>query len=58
MKLENIDAVKVELQRLQKAIEEYEANGCDNWNHKFTANIKRKSMDLTRALSKMRQERY
>lgn len=57
MKIENIEQAVIEAKRFLEAVEKYQQDGCKSWDSKNTANIKRKSMDLTRQLAKMRQER-
>lgn len=54
MKTEYIKQAYEEAQRFIKAVDEFEAKGFKSWNAKQSANVKRKSMDLTRSLSKMR----
>lgn len=64
MKLENINEVEFEAKRLLKRITDLKKNG--SFNHdktqvyvcKESAAVKRSSMDLTRSLSKMRNEIY
>ena len=67
MKAERINAVKVEMQRLQKAILDLEnAEGAANGNRNgyyygravHTGRVRRASMDLTRALADLRRSNY
>jgi hypothetical protein len=54
MKKEDILLAYEEAQRFIKAVDDYRNVNFGCWEYKHSANVKRKSMDLTRSLSKMR----
>ena len=70
MKLQHIKTVKEEAKRLLSRIKEYETKEFTNWERQTAAQykttrgcletgaIKRASMDLTRSLSKLRNDTY
>ena len=55
MKAENIKAVKEEMKRLTKRINEFESSR--EYENKASGAVKRASMDLTRALAKLRNDK-
>ena len=57
MKKENILNAVEDAKRFLEAVKEWEKSDINYWDFKNSANVKRKSMDLTRSLSKMRQEK-
>ena len=68
MKIENIKEVEIEIKKFQKRLKEFkesesnnhlfDKNTKDNWvrGDKTSGALKRSSMDLTRSLSKMRND--
>jgi hypothetical protein len=60
MKMSEVDAVVVELERVKKAAEDVKAYGTTRHGYvrcgtQYTAALKRASMDLTRALARLRK---
>jgi hypothetical protein len=61
MKIENIKEVEIEIKRFQKSESNnhlFDKNTKDNWvrGDKTSGALKRSSMELTRSLSKMRND--
>jgi hypothetical protein len=70
MKIENIKEVEIEIKRFQKRLKEFKESDFNNhifkkgntnnciYGDKTSGALKRASLDLTRSLSKMRNDNY